>query len=130
MSSPVTDQIIMAAEGEMSAYKEAQPSTKIFKYRKFVPFEGTNFTEDFKQSLLDSDSCFIPILLDENTQTIEPSTSVELRKVFLVHLQIRKMIDTVYTSEEYGQDGEKALSHNSDEMADTADEINVPRLSD
>ena len=117
----------------MSIDREQPPTPKIVKLRKFIPFEGEeSFSEEFKQRLLDSDSCLIPILLDESTPTIEAGT-VEARKVYLVHLQIRKMIVTVYTSEEYGHDGEKAVaSQNSDEMADTADEIidSQKRLSD
>ena len=74
------------------------------KHRKFVPFEGESLSEELKQRLLDSDSCLIPILLDETTPTIE-ADAVESKKVYLVHLQIRKMIVTVYTSEEYGHDG-------------------------
>ena len=57
----MTDQIIMAANGESSVKENT--AQRLYRYRKFVSLE-TNENEDLKQLLLNSDSCLIPIMLD------------------------------------------------------------------
>ena len=118
----------MAANGESSVKENT--AQRLYRYRKFVSPE-TNENEDLKQQLLNSDSCLIPIMLDQNSPT--ETGGEETKKAFLVHLQIRKMAVTVYTSEAFGPE-ENSIAHidddakslNSDEMMDTADEITIP----
>ena len=106
----------------------------MIQFNKFVFAEQIN--EDFKRSALDSESVLIPICLEPNS-----CPDQEVRQAFLVHLQIRKMAVTVYTSEQFAaeetqppiaddfnkiseKDGD-AESCNSDELGEDCDEFNV-----
>ena len=52
-------------------------------------FEQEPLTPEQRAGIAESDSCFIPIVLDRK------------RQVYLVHLQAKKMKVTVFTSDEY-----------------------------
>ena len=104
-----------------------------------------------KIGILAADSVFIPIIIDNEgvivSDAAEQATFLnqEVKQVFLVHLQVRKMSVTVYTSKEYGaedarqpvnsdndneemavaEDQNESGSNNSDELGDDCDEFTI-----
>ena len=77
-------------------------------------FEQEPLTPEQRAGIAESDSCFIPIVLDKKKQ------------VYLVHLQAKKMQVTVFTSDEYEDDSQSEQSDAKEfthvDLVDTAEE--------
>ena len=136
-----------------------KPETQMIRRPKFCFADF--LTEEFKHNSLNSDSLFVPIIVEEPLSQVsdgddeddpepafEPATGLNQRfrqNFFLVHLQVRKMSVTVYTSKEYGaedgrqhfnsdndneemavaEDQNESGSNNSDELGDDCDEFTI-----